>query len=224
MLHEILLSLSGHSSPLLRVENGATANGHVQIHDRITPAERDLLASVAHLSNIHTKLLSYTSQICASHPSMVCRAVATTIELVHLEAFQRHVLEVESKILREDPEVVGAYNIVSLTALVAEFTPWRRKLEWLWDAVQFMLKADAVKGCTAAQLIDRLRKELQSGFRDVEETAQSLVKSAETAWLKQASAWILYGRLPSIGQDAFFIRASKGENEVRVCPGHSSSK
>jgi len=155
---------------------------------------------------------------------MVCRAVATTIELVHLEAFQRHVLEVESKILREDPEVVGAYNIVSLTALVAEFTPWRRKLEWLWDAVQFMLKADAVKGCTAAQLIDRLRKELQSGFRDVEETAQSLVKSAETAWLKQASAWILYGRLPSIGQDAFFIRASKGENEVRVCPGHSSSK
>jgi hypothetical protein len=79
-----------------------------------------------------------------------------------------------------------------------------------------MLEGDGGGACSVAQLIDRLRRELQSGFVDIEETAQSLVKSAEMAWLKQVSAWILYGRLPSLGGDGFFVRLAKGENEVRI--------
>ncbi|PKS08848.1 hypothetical protein jhhlp_003458 [Lomentospora prolificans] len=213
MLHEILLSLSGHPSSLLCADDGS-AGRDARGGDRLTPAERDLLASAAHLSSLHIKLRGHTLQISANHPSMVCRAVATTIDLVHLEAFQRKVLGVERKILQEDADVVGAYNIVSLTAVMSEFTPWRRRLEWLSDAMQFMLKGDGGNACTAAQLIDRLRKEIQSGYTDIEEAAHTLVKSAEMAWLKQASAWILYGRLPSLGQDEFFIKASKDENGV----------
>ncbi|SPO05825.1 related to gamma-tubulin complex component GCP4 [Cephalotrichum gorgonifer] len=212
MLHEILLSLSGHPSPILRIDDVSSAYARAGI----SPAERDLLSSIAHLSDLHIKLLSYVSQVCASHPSMVSRAVATTIELVHLAEFQRKVLEVESTILREDAELVGAYSIVSLTAVVAEFTPWTRRMEWLWEVVQYMLKGGAGgEACTAPQLIGRLRKELQSGYVDIEETARSLVRSAEMAWLKQASAWILYGRLPTLEAEGFFIRTTDGENESK---------
>ena len=210
MLHEILLSLSGHPSPLLRADDVSGAYARAGI----SPAERDLLSSASHLSDVHIKLRGYVSQVSASHPSMVCRAVATTIELVNLSGFQRHVLEVESRILRADAGLVGAYNIVSLTAVVAEFTPWTRRMEWLWEVVQYMLEGNGGRACTAAQLMDRLRRELQSGYVDIEETARCLVTSAEMAWLKQASAWLLYGRLPSLGAEGFFVQVKEGEGEV----------
>ncbi|KAG4271655.1 hypothetical protein FPRO06_09623 [Fusarium proliferatum] len=209
MLHEILLSLSGHPSPLLRTD---ATQPHAL--SGVSPAERQLLASAAHLSDVHIKLISYTAQVANSHPSTICRAVATAIDSIHLAAFQRKVLDVEASILQDDPDLVGAYNIVPLTAVIGEFKDWTRRMEWLWEMVQFML-AKNKKGetCHGAQLMDRLRLELQSGYRDVQNTAMSLVKVAETAWLKQVSAWILYGRLPSFGGDDFFVqKVEESEN------------
>ncbi|KAH6890596.1 gamma-tubulin complex component protein [Thelonectria olida] len=212
MLHEILLSLSGHPSPLLRTD---APEPHALAG--ISPAERQLLASAARLSDVHVKLLSYTAQIANSHPSTICRAVATAIDSIHLAAFQRKVLEVEESILRDDPDLVGAYRIVPLTAVVGEFNEWARRMEWLWQMVQFILTKNK-KGevCHGAQLMDRLRKELQSGYQDVVETAMSLVTVAETAWLKQVSAWILYGRLPSFGNEDFFVQNTEGSDEAYV--------
>jgi hypothetical protein len=65
-------------------------------------------------------------------------------------------------------------------------------------------------------VIDRLRSELQTGYQDVEEAARSLVAVAEVAWLKQVSAWILYGKLPSFGADDFFVQQSEGDEEVWI--------
>ncbi|KAF4973640.1 hypothetical protein FSARC_118 [Fusarium sarcochroum] len=212
MLHEILLSLSGHPSPLLRTD---TTQPHAL--SGVSPAERQLLASAAHLSDVHIKLISYTAQVANSHPSTICRAVATAIDSIHLSAFQRKVLDVEVSILQDDPELVGAYNIVPLTAVVGEFKDWTRRMDWLWEMVQFMLAKDK-KGevCHGAQLMDRLRLELQSGYRDVQETAMSLVAVAETAWLKQVSAWILYGRLPSFGSEDFFVQKVEESDEEYI--------
>jgi hypothetical protein len=210
MLHEILLSLSGHPSPLLRTD---AAEPHAL--SAISPPERELLASVARLSDLHIKLVSYAAQISAEHPSPICRAVATAIDSIHLAAFQRRVLEVEDSILRKDPGLVGAYNIVPLTAIVGRFSEWTRRMEWLWDLVQLMLRKFQGETCHSARLIDRLRAELQSGYGDIEQTALSLVSVAETAWLKQVSAWILYGRLPSFGEDDFFIQRSDSSEQVR---------
>ncbi|KAI1014231.1 hypothetical protein LB504_008740 [Fusarium proliferatum] len=210
MLHEILLSLSGHPSPLLRTD---ATQPHAL--SGVSPAERQLLASAAHLSDVHIKLISYTAQVANSHPSTICRAVATAIDSIHLAAFQRKVLDVEASILQDDPDLVGAYNIVPLTAVIGEFKDWTRRMEWLWEMVQFML-AKNKKGetCHGAQLMDRLRLELQSGYRDVQNAAMSLVTVAETAWLKQVSAWILYGRLPSFGGDDFFVqKVEESEDE-----------
>ncbi|RFU77526.1 spc97 spc98 family [Trichoderma arundinaceum] len=209
MLHEILLSLSGHPSPLLRA--GTADSGTVS---GVTPSERQLLASAAHLSDIHIKLIKYAGQTAGAHPSPICRAVGTAIQSIHLSAFQRKVLEVEESILKEDPELVGEYNIVPLTAVMGEFTQWTRRFEWLWDIVQFMMtKDDKGSACRGSQIMNRLRTELLSGYRDVEEAAMSLVKVAETAWLKQVSAWVLYGRLPNLGGNDFFIQKVDGTAE-----------
>ncbi|KAH6677929.1 Spc97/Spc98 family protein [Plectosphaerella plurivora] len=205
MLHEILLSLSGHPSPLLRADAADTP-----ALAAITPPERALLATAAHISDLNIKLAARAALVSAEHPSTICRAVAAAIDSVHLAAFQRKVLEVEETVLRGDAGLVGAYNIVPLTAVIGEFSGWTRRLEWLWGVLQFVASADKQSrgGCSGAKLIDRLRSELQSGYVDIEQTANTLVAAAETAWLKQVSAWILYGRLPT-GRD-FFIQQEEG--------------
>ncbi|QPH09632.1 hypothetical protein C2857_000539 [Epichloe festucae Fl1] len=214
MLHEILLSLSGHPSPLLRPPSSPEADALAGI----TPPERQLLSSAGHISDLHTKLIAYSSEIATSHSSTICRTVATAISSVHLAAFQRKVLDVEASILKNDSELVGAYSIVPLTAVMGEFQQWTRRLEWLWDTVRFIMATnDDGRACHGAALIDRLRDELQSGYQDVAATAESLVKAAETAWLKQVSAWVLYGRLPSFGADDFFVQATQGPPEDFVC-------
>ncbi|KAF4122991.1 Spc97 / Spc98 family [Geosmithia morbida] len=229
MLHEILLSLSGHPSPLLRDDiaaaggDGGGADAGVRANSGaaagITPSERQLLGTVSHLSAVHVRLMTSTAQIADSHPSAICRAVAAAIDSIHLSAFQRRVLDVEESILRGDADLVGAYNIVPLTAVVGEFRRWTRPMDWLWELVQFMsaasVGADGRPGpaCHAAAVMDRLRSELQSGYDDIERTAMSLVEVAETAWLRQVSAWILYGRLPSFGADDFFVqRRRRGQH------------
>lgn len=196
MLHEILLSLSGHPSPLLHSDTSPEADAVAGI----TPPERHLLTEAARLSEIHIKVTTHAAQIANNHKSTVCRAVASSIESTQLAAFQRKVLDVESGILQNDPALVGAYNIVPLTAVIGEFRPWVRRMEWLWGIVRFMSDVDG------ATLINRLRDELQSGYRDIEETALSLVQAAESSWLQQVSVWILNGRLPMYGSHDFFVQ------------------
>ncbi|PHH66977.1 hypothetical protein CDD80_895 [Ophiocordyceps camponoti-rufipedis] len=207
MLHEMLLALSGHPSPLLR-NPGPEADALAGI----TPPERHLLASVAHLSHVHSTLVTLTERIYSSHPSAICRAAAAAIQSYHLTAFQQKVLHVEQAILSHDPDFVGAYSIVPLTAVVGEFQQWTKRMECLLETAQFILaKRDASAASLGVDLIDRLRTQVQSGYRDVSETARSLLSASETAWLKQVSAWILYGRLPSFGAADFFVQASGEE-------------
>ena len=222
MLHELLLSLSGHPSPFLRANASANAsdddnNNNQQPFPGITPPERRLLSSAAHLSDVHIKLIAHTAQIAESHPSIICRAVAGAIRSIHLAAFRKKILDVEESILKNDPDLVGAYHIVPLTAVVGEFRPWVRRMEWLWDLVQFMSRTDEQGGsrCHGSGLIDKLRTELQSGYQDVMEVAGSLVVVAELAWLKQVSAWILYGKLPGFGADDFFVHRVEASEQVR---------
>ena len=222
MLHEILLSLSGHPSPLLRNDFAELKTQAV-----LSPPERDLLRTAAHLGDLHCRLIARTAEISASHPSVICRAVSTAIKSTHLAAFQRKILEVEDGILRKDPGLVGAYNIVPLTAVVGEFSGWTRRLEWLWELAQFMRgdkkSSSSSPPCRAAALIDRLRGDLQTGYADIGETALSLVGVAEAAWLKQISAWVLYGRIPTLGEEDFFIREDRDDEQVNDPSAHTPS-
>lgn len=211
MLHEILLSLSGHPSPLLTADHSSPTS-------ILSPPEKALLSSIAHLSSLHCKLLAYTASIASTHPSSICQAVATAIKSKHLAKFQRKVLEVEDGILRKDAGSVGAYNIVPLTAIVGEFSGWTRRMEWFLEVVEYMMRGSGVEGkkCTGAMIIDRLCDAMKTGYVDIEEAALSLVRVAETAWLKQVSAWVLYGRLPSFGREDFFVQTDRGDVQVSL--------
>ncbi|KUJ16532.1 uncharacterized protein LY89DRAFT_617796 [Mollisia scopiformis] len=206
MLHEILLSLSGHPSPLLTAD-------HSSPNSILSPPEKALLSSIAHLSDLHCRLLAHTSTIATTHPSTICQAVATAIRSTHLAQFQRKVLEVEDGILRKDAGIVGAYNIVPLTGIVGEFSGWPRRMEWFLEVVEFMMRSNGgqTKKCAGAMIIDKLCDSIRTGYVDIEEAALSLVRVAETAWLKQISSWVLYGRLPSFGKEDFFVQLILGD-------------
>ena len=201
MLHEILLSLSGYPSPVLTVD-------HSSQNSILSPPEKALLSSIAHLSDLHCKLIAHTNTVATVHSSSICQAVATAISSTHLAKFQRKVLEVEDGILRKDAGSVGAYNIVPLTAIVGQFSGWTRRMEWFLEIVELMMRGNGGK-CSGAIIIDKLCDALQTGYMDIEEAALSLVKVAQTAWLKQVSAWILYGRLPSFGRGDFFVQTAE---------------
>jgi hypothetical protein len=221
MLHEILLSLSGHPSALFDAQ---TSSNHVTstAHRLLSPPEAELLSSVGHLSRLHRKTRDHVARIAASHHSTVCRAVATSITTHHLEQFQRKILDVESRILKQDASTVGAYNIVPLAGIVGEFSEWTRVMEWLWEISNYMLlsdipaKGEEVKVASGAGTIDKLRTEAQTGYPDIEEAARGLSKVAETSWLRQLSTWLLYGRLPAFGASDFFIQQDDEDTEDLV--------
>ena len=216
MLHEILLALSsGGPSPLLYSQPGKTSASHELLQSFLSPAEQALLHSLAHkLGDSNKNIRENTSAISSSHPSTVCRAVSTAITSTYIADFQQKILEVEQDILRGDASIVGAHNIVPLSAIVGAFDGWGRKLEWLWKLVQY-IQAPTARGvqntqsnyesCSAAKLIDHLRESTLTGYPDIETISLDLVRVAETAWLKQVSAWVLYGRHPAHGAGDFFI-------------------
>ena len=228
MLHEILLALSsGGPSPLLYPQSSNAGASHGLPQSFLSPAEQALLQSLAHnLGDRNRNIRDHASAISSSHPSTVCRAVSTAIVSIYLAKFQRKILEVEQDILREDASIVGAHNIVPLSAIVGAFDGWSRKLEWLWKLVQYIRTPVLVPGeaqqmrsdhesRTAAELIEHLRDSTHTGYPDIEVISLDLVKVAETAWLKQVSAWVLCGRHPAHGTGDFFITrqaASKSQN------------
>jgi hypothetical protein len=127
-------------------------------------------------------------------------------------------LEVEAKILKRDAASVSAYNIVPLAGVVGEFDEWKRRLEWYWQLVCFIqpektaaLAKDAPAACSGAALIDKLRQDAQTGYPDIEAAALELGKVAETAWLRQLSGWVLYGRLPLVGGQDFFVQRAEAD-------------
>ncbi|KAF2994498.1 hypothetical protein E8E13_002303 [Curvularia kusanoi] len=212
MLHEILLSLSGHPSALFDAHQGST---HVTSTTSrlLSPPEAELLASIGHLSRVHRRTRDHVAKVANSHPSTVCRAVGTAVTSYHLDNFQSKILEVESQVLTQDASTVGAYNIVPLASIASQFSGWVRLMDWLWNISNFMLPSGQSSGgekggqktACGSELIDKLRTEAQTGYPDIEEAAQYLSKVAETAWLRQLSTWLLYGRLPSFGAADFFI-------------------
>ncbi|KAF2671858.1 Spc98 family protein [Microthyrium microscopicum] len=208
MLHEILLSLSGHPSPLF--QDGVTKNGEFPM---LSPSEKELLKKIGRLSILHQNIRKTIALIASSHSSPICKAVATTIESYHLSNFQKKILEVEEAILQRDSAVVGAYNIVPLATIVTEFDGWHRLMEWLWEATIFIAPSKREPhGCNGPDLINRLRNSAQTGFPDIEDAAIQLSKVAEAAWLRQLAKWVLYGQLPESGSSDFLIQPGITEN------------
>lgn len=97
--------------------------------------------------------------------------------------------------------MVGGYDIVSLAKIMSGFEGWERILSYLHSL------ASAMGGMGGGELINRLRTDIHTGFPTLEAVSLHLLKIAETAWLREVSTWVLYGRLPS--SEDFFITESE---------------
>ncbi|MCJ1312588.1 hypothetical protein MMC25_006262 [Agyrium rufum] len=245
MLQELLLALAGYKSPLLSDEDDSQTNS---FHATLSPSEQTLLKSIAHLGKLHRDLRTKCLAISSSHPSVICQAVATAVSNTYLDQFQDRILEIERDILLQDSSLVGAYRIVPFTSILGALGSWGQRLEWLTHCVQFIsrgsnatiLEKDGasvrrvrLRGpATGAALINFLQNEAHTGHSDLEPVIVNLIKVAHSAWLRQLSTWILYGRLPTIGASDFMIAqpssaelSLKHEWEARtqLCPSFISN-
>lgn len=124
--------------------------------------------------------------------------------------------------LKRESGVVGGYDIVALSSVKREFDGWDRILQYLEGLADLMLSGLSVVDCVAAkdrewikgaQLINRLRKDIHTGYPTLEQVSLHLLEVAETAWLRQLSTWVLYGRLPNLGEADFFVAEKEGDGE-----------
>jgi len=97
--------------------------------------------------------------------------------------------------------MVGGYDIVSLARIMSGFEGWERILSYLHSL------ASAMGEMGGGELVNRLRTDIHTGFPTLEAVSLHLLKIAETAWLREVSTWVLYGRLPS--SEDFFITESE---------------
>ena len=221
MLHEILLSLSGLDSPIWSQARGgrpSAGDSGDSFNQYVSPPERAMLDTLARLHELHVKIRGATTRLSKSHESLVCRAVSSSIKEVHLVQFLSKVMEVEAAVLKKDAAFVGAYEIVPLSSVVAEFAPWTRRLEWLWSLVQD-LDPDSMPGkreiCPcAASMLDLLEKETHTGYSEIEDMAVALLTVAQRTWMRATSLWILYGRLPTTGGEDFCIKSNPNPGSV----------
>ena len=211
MIHELLLALSGHPSPLLT--SPVDLNPESAIKDALSPSENALLATLANdLGEKHAVIRKNATEISAQHPSVICRAIAASILSNQLRKFQKRILDVEKDILDKNSNIVSAYDVVPLSAVVGAFDGWSRKLEWLHNIIQSIQspsshERQSQNPCTGVQLIERLRAATHTGYDDIEGMALDLTEVAERAWLQHLSAWLLYGRLLPSGAYDFFVAA-----------------
>ncbi|KAK5720753.1 hypothetical protein LTR15_006714 [Elasticomyces elasticus] len=226
MIHEVLLALSGHPSPLFQSAPVGKANANIL--SLLSPSEAALLKSIGTLAERHRQLRDHVQWIESKHQSTICRAVAAAVRQKNLARFQQRILDVESKILTRDATIVGAYDIVPLASIVAEFDDWHRLMFWLWETVQSIQPTtkSTLDGCSSAALIDHLRAEASTGFPEIESAAIELSRVAENAWLRQLSPWIVYGKLPAYGSSDFFVKAMPDgrtfQKKTELVPGFLS--
>lgn len=169
-----------------------------------------MLETLAHLQDLHVRIKNATTKLSTTHCSMVCRAASSSIADVHLGHFVDKVIQVESSILQKDAAYVGAYEIVPLSTLVAEFAPWTRRLDWLWSIVERLdPNADRGEGkrpASGADTLDLLERETHTGYSDIKDMAMAILIVSQRAWMRSASLWVLYGKLPTSGAEDFCIK------------------
>lgn len=144
---------------------------------------------------------------------------------------------------------MGGYDIVSLALILGDFEGWERVLRYLHSLTESILSASGApeesharagrrRSITGAELINRLRADIYTGFPTLETVALHLLEVAETAWLREVSTWVLYGRLPSsssfgsssasadffVTEDESEVQNPGGEEEIGVLKEYTVTK
>jgi hypothetical protein len=210
MLHELLLVLSTHDSSIFKPWPPPPSTAQTIVldttFDNIHPSERAALNNLAHLSFLHRSLQEAVSRLIQSHSSVVVRAVVSSVR-DKVYSFQKAVEEIETMILTRDDSVVGAFDIVPLARLSTLLGEWDRIIAYLQKFVSGITRES-----TGAQVLGHLHRDKQTGYPEIAEIVVKLIAAGEEAWLRQVTSWVLYGRIPQLGQTDFFIHPATDPN------------
>ncbi|KAF3917923.1 hypothetical protein ABW20_dc0109320 [Dactylellina cionopaga] len=243
MLHELFLVLAGHSSPLFTPElpdnfplvssserallNGLASLGilHRRIRhscDLITTHHPSTIARavacgiVNHLQQFRTQVTD-TERLILNHDDLLVGAynIVPLAKIVSLFSGWRRVLEymegLTKLMLFSGSPRIPVHNTEEESE--EEEEDLEDDVEDIEDeeAADFLLQ----RGVKGAKIIDRLREDMHTGYPSIEGLVIELLNTAELAWLRQVSTWVLYGRLPTFGASDFMIRemATDAEEE-----------
>ncbi|KPI38294.1 uncharacterized protein AB675_11982 [Cyphellophora attinorum] len=219
---EILLALSGYQSDIFEKVK-RTDQSDEGLNQVVSEPERAMLNVLGQIADLHVEIKTTAARIAGGHPSPICRGVAAAISDTHLVAFRKKIIAVEASILRRDAAYVGAYDIVPLSTIAGEFTPWTRRLRWLRNITHFAMNAEGSEprtACSGKAMLDYLHSETRTGHSDLEELALSLEICAQKISMRSVAAWVLYGSLPTFGASDFMLQrkasATYGTAEATV--------
>ncbi|KAF3925442.1 hypothetical protein ABW21_db0203137 [Orbilia brochopaga] len=243
MLHELFLVLAGHCSPLftpslpdnfplVSPSERALLNdlaGLGILHRRIrrscdlitthhpsTVARAVACGIVNHLQKFRTQVTD-TEKLILNHDDLLVGAynIVPLAKIVSLFAGWRRVLEYMEGLTQL--MLFGGHAGVSTHANGdGEDEEEEEEIEDA-DEIEDDEASDilAHRGVKGAKIIDRLREDMHTGYPSIETLVMELLNTAESAWLRQVSTWVLYGRLPTFGASDFMIRemATAAEEE-----------
>jgi Gamma tubulin complex component N-terminal/Gamma tubulin complex component C-terminal len=208
MIHELLLVLSAHKSSIFKPWPSPPSVPETLLLDdtfpSVHPSERAALNNLAHLGFLHRSLQRSTTA--RSGPSIVTRAIVARIK-DKVNEFSRRVEQIERMILTRDDSVVGALDVVPLARVSTLLGEWDRVMGYLDRLVR-----DLGREGTGKEVLERLRRDQQTGYPDIADVVTDIIRAGEEAWLRQVSSWVLYGQLPTLGKSDFFIQPSADPN------------
>ncbi|KAK6354946.1 hypothetical protein TWF696_004074 [Orbilia brochopaga] len=243
MLHELFLVLAGHCSPLFTPSlpdnfplvspserallNDLASLGilHRRIRhscDLITTHHPSTIARavacgiVNHLQKFRTQVTD-TEKLILNHDDLLVGGynIVPLAKIVSLFAGWRRVLEYMEG-LTQLMLFGGHAGISTRTGGDEEDEEEEEEIEDA-DDIEDDEASDilAQRGVKGAKIIDRLREDMHTGYPSIETLVMELLNTAESAWLRQVSTWVLYGRLPTFGASDFMIRemATAAEEE-----------
>lgn len=196
MIHEILLCLTGVTSPLLTYETA----------DRFFhPSEKKLLNNILSFSALvqdtNTRLQSvreyaaYTSTSNHTPFQQALKLVTPVITSVFYQEaivpYMNAVQDMERFVLSKDPRHVHDGNNLPLTAITNLMDKWRRIFNYILGVLKYVDRVFISSDATERNIFGMF--EDSSGYHTIDKIRYQCLKNLNRLWVRHVVIWVLYG-------------------------------
>lgn len=228
MLHEVLLVLAGHTSPI--VSDTPTALSDTLLH----PSETALIANIAQFGRLHYSVKTKVAIVLGSYMdlpspevarfaarfypgpySAACHAVANLVEQKVTGEFNRVLIQLERSILSSDKSLANtslkaSSAAMSLTSIVAQTVHlWLRRFQYADELLGYIMS----RRVFCHEILTRLANDSDTGFPDVKCLVMACITAVENVWVSLIVSWIFYGKA---GTRDFFIDVMINRDGIEI--------
>lgn len=204
MIAELLLVMAGHSSSLFPEDHKI----HPAFAPLLHPGERQCLESLSLIALRYRKIKEASHRLSRSPSRYVCALCATLNHILKAE-YENLVVEVESKVLRRDANVVAGGSFVPLSSVRAAFAEWDAPMAALASLVE---ELETEPKWVPGPLVDMLVARSRTGVYKISDILSRLSIAVQLVWRTQLIAFLVHGSLaavdPLAGADYTFLPGS----------------